>query len=138
MPQLVLAPQVPDAGHEAFLDPGRLALAQRAGEPRLRRPELLDVGPEHLALLGLQRHHGIADIGRVCARRGEQRDRDAGGRALDAEHRKVADREALDLQPGLRPAADVAAVGALRDDPLKPVRIGRPEERRALARRARG
>ena len=86
-----------------------------------------------LSLFSGQRHHGVADIGGVPTQCGQQRDRDAGGRALDTQHRIVTHREALHLEPGLRSPAHIAAVRAFRDDTLKAVLVRGGEERRPLA-----
>jgi len=60
--ELLLAAQMPDAGHEAFPEPGRVALLGDAGKPGLRRAKALDGSPELLPFGCAQGHGRVTDI----------------------------------------------------------------------------
>ena len=69
--ELVLLTEMPDAGHETFADPGRLLVLGETAKAGLWPAHGLDGRPEPFPVRRRQRHHGIADIGRIPAERGQ-------------------------------------------------------------------
>ena len=126
VPQHVLALEVPDTRDQALLDPGGHAFGDCALEPERGVPSR-STSPQNAS-----RCSARSGITASRHRRGLLRRWRAAG-PLDVDDRRFTHCEALRLHPSPGLAGRVAAVGSLRNDPLEPVPVGRPEEGRAFA-----